>query len=301
MNLRDLRYLQALAEEQHFGRAARICNVSQPTLSVQIKKMEVDLGVELVERSGRTVILTDVGQTILNLAKDALTSIDHIYSTAETARDPFSGQLQLGSIPTISPYLIPQAIRQSKAMFPRLKLGFLEDITERLNEGLLQGTLDVAILATEPEDPRLEVINLYREPFSVILPKEHPLNATEHLDVEDLTLNELILLPEGHCFRDQAVDLCQFAQPSALHEVNVSSMETIISLVAAGQGISLIPSMALGGRWNAGDDVCVRTLNHPNAYRQINLTFRKSTPKRQLLESLANVVLNSLPEDMRTT
>lgn len=299
MNIRDLRYLKALAQESHFGRAADICNVSQPTLSVQIKKMEESLGVELIERSGRTVILTDVGRNVLALANDALSSIDNIFSTAETARDPYSGQLQLGSIPTISPYLIPQSIRLAKEEFPRLKLGFLEDITERLNAGLLQGSLDAAILATDPEDPRLEAIKLYKEPFSVILPSNHPLSRIADIDIDDLVLNELILLPEGHCFRDQAVDLCERAQPSALHDVNVSSMETIISLVAAGQGISLIPSMALGGRWNAGDDICVRTLDHPNAYRQVNLTFRKSTPKRKLMESLADVILQSLPETMQ--
>jgi len=296
MNVRDLRYLQALADEQHFGRAASLCNVSQPTLSVQIRKMEDTLDVQLVERSGRTVILTDVGQRVLALAKEALGSIDNIYSTAEAARDPYSGQLQIGSIPTISPYLIPEAMRQAKSAFPRLKLGFLEDITERLNQKLLNGEMDAAILATDPEDARLEVINLYQEPFSVILPKAHPLNEIRDLDVADLTLNELILLPEGHCFRDQAVDLCRLAQPSSFHEVNVSSMETIISLVAAGQGISLIPTMALQGRWNAATDVSIRRLDHPNAYRQINLTFRKSTPKRQLLNSLADVILNSLPE-----
>jgi len=296
MNVRDLRYLQALADEQHFGRAASICNVSQPTLSVQIRKMEETLDVQLVERSGRTVILTDVGQRVLALAKEALGSIDNIYSTAETARDPYSGQLQLGSIPTISPYLIPESIRQAKSAFPRLKLGFLEDITERLNEKLLNGELDAAILATDPEDTRLEAINLYQEAFSVILPKTHPLNEIRDLDIADLTLNELILLPEGHCFRDQAVDLCQRAQPSSFHEVNVSSMETIISLVAAGQGISLIPTLALQGRWNAATDISIRRLDHPNAYRQINLTFRKSTPKRKLLGSLADVILTSLPE-----
>lgn len=299
MNIRDLRYLQALAQESHFGRAADLCHVSQPTLSVQIKKMEESLGVQLIERSGRTVILTDVGQSVLSLANDALSSIDNIFSTAETARDPYSGQLQLGSIPTISPYLIPQSIRLAKEEFPRLKLGFLEDITERLNTALLLGTLDAAILATEPEDTRLETINLYKEPFSVILPRDHPLNRIDDIDIDDLVLNELILLPEGHCFRDQAIDLCERAQPSALHDVNVSSMETIISLVAAGQGISLIPSMALGGRWNAGDDICVRTLDHPNAYRQVNLTFRKSTPKRQLMESLAKAILKSVPKTMQ--
>ncbi len=291
MNIRDLRYLRALADEKHFGRAAERCNVSQPTLSVQIKKMEDDLGVALLERSGRTVILTDVGQDILALSKDALALIDRIYSTADTARDPFSGQLSLGSIPTISPYLIPEVILKSKPIFPNLKIGFLEDITERLNDKLLKGELDAAILATEPEDPRLDKIDLYKEPFAVILPKGHPLSDVQNLDVKDLTLNELILLPEGHCFRDQAIDLCQLAQPSALNEVSVSSMETIISLVAAGQGISLIPTMALGGRWNVRSDITIKQLTHPNAYRQINLTFRKTTPKRDLLNSLSGIIL----------
>jgi len=291
MNIRDLRYLRALADEKHFGRAAERCNVSQPTLSVQIKKMEDDLGVALLERSGRTVILTDVGQDILALSKDALALIDRIYSTADTARDPFSGQLSLGSIPTISPYLIPEVILKSKPIFPNLKIGFLEDITERLNDKLLKGELDAAILATEPEDPRLDKIDLYKEPFAVILPKGHPLSDVQNLDVKDLTLNELILLPEGHCFRDQAIDLCQLAQPSALNEVSVSSMETIISLVAAGQGISLIPTMALGGRWNVRSDITLKQLTPPNAYRQINLTFRKTTPKRDLLNSLSGIIL----------
>lgn len=294
MNIRDLRYLKALAKEKHFGRAAEFCNVSQPTLSVQIKKMEDDLGIPLLERSGRTVILTDVGREILTLSNDALALIDRIYSTADTARDPFSGGLSLGSIPTISPYLIPDVILNSKPAFPKLKFSFIEDITERLNERLLMGNLDAAILATDPEDPRLDKIDLYKEAFSVILPKGHPLSDIKNLDVKDLTLNELILLPEGHCFRDQAIDLCQLAQPSTLNDVSVSSMETIISLVAAGQGISLIPTKALGGRWSVRSDVTIKRLDHPNAFRQINLTFRRTTPKRELLASLSNVILEGM-------
>jgi LysR family hydrogen peroxide-inducible transcriptional activator len=290
MNMRDLIYLRAIARYKHFGKAAESCNVSQPTLSVQLKKLETDLGVILIERTKRAAMLTPIGERVLELAGDALGAVDAIRSITAEASDPFSGRFRFGSIPTISPFLVPDILRELGGSFPRLELVFRENITERLTEDLLTGDLDAAILATPPETPRLEAVPLYDEPLMVIHPAGHTLSDFENLNVSDLPLDQMILLSEGHCFRDQTVDLCNVKNKTTLAETSVTSLETIISLVAAGQGISIVPALAQTTGWLDRPEIGVKTLESRGATRQLNLTFRKSSPQKQLLEAVAETI-----------
>jgi len=289
MNIRDLTYLRAIARHKHFGKAAESCNVSQPTLSVQLKKLETDLGVTLIERTKRAAMLTPIGVRVLGLADDALSAVDAIRSITAEASDPFSGHFRFGSIPTISPFLVPDVLKGLGTKFPRLELAFRENITERLTEDLLNGDLDAAILATPPETPRLKAIPLYDEPLLVIHPIGHNLASLDNLNVSDLPLDQIILLSEGHCFRDQTVDLCDIQSRTTLAETSVTSLETIISLVAAGQGISIVPALAQATGWLDRPQIGVKALRSQGATRQLNLTFRKSSPRRRLIEAVADV------------
>jgi len=290
MNIRDLTYLRALSRHKHFGRAAESCNVSQPTLSVQLKKLEQDLGVTLIERTKRAPRLTPIGESVLALADDALGAVDAIRAITAEASDPFSGQFRFGSIPTISPFLVPDVLTALGQAFPKLQLAFRENITERLTEDLLNGDLDAAILATPPQTPRLLSIPLYDEPLLVIHPLGHDLASLDGLNPTDLPLDQMILLSEGHCFRDQTVDLCNIQSRTTLAETSVTSLETIISLVAAGQGISIVPALARATGWLTRPQIGVQPLRSKGATRQLNLTFRKSSPRRQLVKAVSEEI-----------
>lgn len=294
MNIRDLTYLRAIARHKHFGKAAESCNVSQPTLSVQLKKLETDLGVTLIERRKRAAMLTPIGERVLDLADDALNAVDAIRSISAEASDPFTGHFRFGSIPTISPFLVPDVLRRLNANFPRLQLAFRENITERLTEDLLNGDLDAAILATPPETDRLIAVPLYDEPLLVIHPTGHDIGDVDRLNVSDLPLDQIILLSEGHCFRDQTVDLCDLKTGAGLADTSVTSLETIISLVAAKQGISIVPSLAQKTGWLDRPQIGVKALRSSGATRQLNLTFRKSAPRKNLLDAVLSEIAASL-------
>ena len=290
MNIRDLTYLRALSRHKHFGKAAESCNVSQPTLSVQLKKLEEELGVTLIERTKRTAKLTPIGVKVLALADDALRAVDAIRAITAEASDPFSGHFRFGSIPTISPFLVPDVLAVLERSFPKLQLVFRENITERLTEDLLNGDLDAAILATPPEKPGLLSIPIYDEPLLVIHPLGHDLAALDGLDTSDLPLDQMILLSEGHCFRDQTVDLCNIQSRTTLAETSVTSLETIISLVAAGKGISIVPALAEAAGWLDRPRIGVQPLRSKGATRQLNLTFRKSSPRRPLINAVSEQI-----------
>lgn len=290
MNIRDLIYLKAIARHKHFGKAAESCHVSQPTLSVQLKKLEADLGVTLIERTKRAARLTPIGENVLTLAEEALGAVDAIRTITAEASDPFSGQFRFGSIPTISPFLVPDVLAALGRSFPKLQLVFRENVTERLTEDLLNGDLDAAILATPPETSNLLSIPLYDEPLLVIHPLGHDLAALNGLNLSDLPLDQMILLSEGHCFRDQTIDLCDIQSRTTLAETSVTSLETIISLVEAGQGISLVPALAQSKGWLERPRIGVQPLRNQGATRQLNLTFRKSAPRRSLIEAISTEI-----------
>ncbi len=299
MNIRDLEYIKSVSKHLHFGDAALACHVSQPALSSQIKKLETELGVILFERDNRSVSVTDAGKDIIALAEDALSVIGNIYAAAETARDPLSGEFRIGSIPTIAPYLFPGFVTRSRAALPSLKLQFREDITDRLNEALLNGELDAAILATPPDSPKFNVIELYDEPFWVIFPENHDLQSFKRVRTKDLPTDELLLLAEGHCFRDQAMDVCRLDSSNETYTVRATSLETLINMVAARQGVTLVPAMALDPRRISGSGVDTQKLNDKSAYRRIYLTYRKSFPREALLQKMADVFCEGLPDTVK--
>ncbi len=298
MNLRALTYIQAVARLEHFGHAAEACHVSQPALSSQIKKLELELGVTLFERDNRSVRLTDVGREIVKLAEEALSVVEAIRDTAQMSRDPLSGKFRLGFIPTVAPYLVPHFVRQSRQALPSLDLHFQEDITDRLNQALLSGDLDAAILATPPEHSKLDVISLYDEPFWVIFPSRHALKMIADIRTQDLPVDELLLLTEGHCFRDQAMDVCKLGTAPEARTIQATSLATLVNMVAADQGITLVPAMALSG-WAETPGIHAEKLDDTGAYRRIYLTFRKSFPRQKLLETMAGVICENLPETVR--
>lgn len=300
MNIRDLEYISAVARMRHFGKAAQHCNVSQPALSTQIKKLEAELGVQLFERDNRSVKLTDIGKTIIAQAEQALINIDTIRAAASTSSDPLAGEIRLGAIPTIAPYLVPHFVRQAKEELPKLRLQFEENITENLETGLQKGDLDVALLATPPSSSKFESLPLYDETFWVIFPKGHNLRALQDIHTQDLPMDELLLLTEGHCFRDQAIEVCQsWAEPES-RMIKATSLETLINLVAAGLGVTLVPAMALSGTLTGHAAVSTVKLKDTKAYRRIFLVFRKSSHRKELVSRLASVIRANLPATVQS-
>ncbi len=297
MNFRDLDYICSVAEHKHFGKAAMACNVSQPTLSGQIRKLEARLGVTLFERSHKGVRTTRIGEEIITIAKEALSAADRIQSVAALAQNPLSGRLSLGLIPTIAPYLIPRFVKNLGADLPELKIHYIEDITPRLNEALLDGKLDAAILATPPEEDMLTAIELYSESFWVVLPKGHKLSYTAKTpSMSDIDTDDLLLLTEGHCFRDQALSICKPAQNRRDQSLRATSLETLINLVAAGQGVTLVPALATESGGLNQSDLILRKLSDMGAARTIYMTFRKSFPQREALSALIKTIRTGLPD-----
>lgn len=298
MNFRDLDYICAVADHKHFGKASLACNVSQPTLSGQIKKLEARLGVTLFERSHKGVRVTRIGAEIIAIAREAIASADRIKSVASLAQNPYGGRLSLGLIPTIAPYLIPLFVKNTATDLPELSINYIEDITPRLTESLLSGALDAAILATPPEEEMLTAIEIYSEPFWIVLPSDHALSAVENPYMADINSEELLLLTEGHCFRDQALSICKPAQNRRAHSLRATGLETLINLVVAGQGVTLVPALAVDSGTLKQAGLNVRKLADSGAARTIYMTYRKSFPQRIALEALVKTIRAGLPESV---
>ncbi len=298
MNLRDLDYICAVADHKHFGRAAESCHVSQPTLSGQIKKLEAQLGVTLFERSHKGIRVTDIGEEIILIAREAREAAQRIKSVAASAQDPLAGNLSLGLIPTIAPYLIPLFVGKLQSAMPNMSIDFREDITDRLNEALLQGDLDVAILATPPEEDSLTAIELYSEPFWLIFPNDHELRSLQHASIHDVKADDILLLTEGHCFRDQALSICRPARKRRRQSLRATSLETLINLVASGQGVTLVPALAMRGGWSHEMGLTSRKLSDEGADRKIYLTYRKRFPRIEAVKALASLIQDGLPDSV---
>lgn len=298
MNLRDLDYICAVADLGHFGQAAEACYVSQPTLSGQIKKLEAELGVTLFERSHKGIRVTSIGKDIISIARDAKDSAQRIKDVAAMAQDPLAGTLSLGLIPTIAPYLIPRFVAQLQTALPNMKVQYREDITDRLNEALMMGELDVAVLATPPLEDSLSAIELYVEPFWLLFPKDHELGKLETVSMADVKDEDVLLLTEGHCFRDQALSICRPAQKRRQQSLRATSLETLINLVASGQGVTLVPALAMRSGWISELDLRSHKLTDRGASRQIFLTYRKRFPRQKAIQALAKIIRDGLPDSM---
>lgn len=296
MNLRDLDYICAVADTGHFGRAADMCHVSQPTLSGQIKKLEDYLGVTLFERARSGAKLTDAGRDIVDIARDIRKNAARIKTLADARKDPFSGKMSLGIIPTLAPNIIPLFVPKMKAAFPRLTPQFEEDQTDRLTERLLSGALDLALLATPPEHDALTQIPIFNEPFWLTFPKGHPIEQVEKLTLKDIDVDALMLLNEGHCLRDQVLDLCGAAKTPPQHGLKAASLDTLVKLTAATQAMTLVPALAVDRNNFKNMGLSIRQIDDPQAYRSVSLTFRRSLPRKDLVDGLAALIVTKLPE-----
>lgn len=299
MTLRELRYLVSLADLGHFGRAAEACHVSQPTLSTQIRKLEESLGVTLFERTNRKLHVTPVGEQIVAKARWVLAEADSIVALARRRTAPLSGSFDLGVIPTLGPYLLSWLLPPLEHAYPDLKLVVHEELTDRLLERLRTHQLDAALLALPVEDGELNTLPLFDEPFFLALPPGHRLAGTGVVSQSDLRREHMLLLGEGHCFRDQALAVCGFETPPDRNQgtdVRATSLETIRRMVAAGIGCTLLPAMAVAG---AGDDAFETRPLDADAFRRIGLVWRQSYPRVIDVQYLAETIRDKLPSTVR--
>jgi LysR family transcriptional regulator, hydrogen peroxide-inducible genes activator len=295
VNLRDLQYLVAVADYRHFGEAAAACLVSQPTLSTQLKKLEAELGVELVERNPRHISLTEAGERIVEKARDVLGGVDAIQAIARTARDPESGTIRLGLIPTLAPYLLPHVVPAMHARFPRLELLLSEEKTDVLLDRLRDGRVDAAVLARPVNDAQLHEELLFAEDFLLAAPCEHPLaQAAGPVPTSVLADHEVLLLDEGHCLRDQALSVCHLVGAAERGGFRATSLETLRQMVAAGVGLTLLPRLAVQPPVSPSTNVRVVEFSEPVPRREIAMYWRRTSAYRQFLPSLAET-LRELP------
>lgn len=299
MNLRDLRYLVALADHRHFGRAAAACFVSQPTLSTQIRKLEDELGVALVERSPRKVMLTPAGREAAARARRIIDEVEQMKQAARREQDPASGTIRLGVFPTLGPYLLPHAVPRLRAAFPQLELLLVEEKSDILHERLRDGRLDAALLALPLHDDQLHCQPLFEEAFVLAAPRAHPLAARTRLRLSDLDQARLLLLEDGHCLREQALDVCQLSGAHERSEFRATSLETLRQMVAANVGLTLLPALAVQPPVAASPDIRLVPFEAPAPHRQIALVWRRSSALDGFLHRLASV-FQALPPTLFT-
>ena len=297
MNLRSLHYFVKLSDLRHFSKAAEACFVSQPTLSTQIKKLEDELGVQLVERSPRKIMLTPVGEEIAERARLILSDVDQIRAVARRAGDPADGNLRLGLFPTLAPYFLPHVIPNIRKQYPNLRLQLAEEKTEDILKMLQQGELDAALLALPINDDGLDMEILFEEPFVMALPGGHPLEAKDQITLKDLNGNELLLLDEGHCLREHALEVCTLAGAHERADFHATSMETLRQMVAANVGITLMPLLSVKPPIAQTSNLVTKRFASPAPSRTIAMVWRNSSALSDFLRELADCLRN-LPPDL---
>lgn len=295
MTLTDLRYIVALARERHFGRAAEKCFVSQPTLSVAVKKLEEELGLTLFERSPQEVRLTDVGARIVAQAQRVLAEAAQINEIAAADKGPLAGPLRVGVIFTIAPWLLPRLVPLVKERAPQMPLLLEENFTHRLIEKLKTSELDLAILALPVDEPGLVVQPIYDEEFRVLAPVGHPWTKQKTIDSTELLDAQLLMLGTGNCFRDQVLDLCASASSQAGHSPHViegSSLETIRHMVASGVGVTVMPASAVEDISPRDALLRVRPFRAPTPTRRVALIWRASFPRGKAVELVRRALVD---------
>jgi len=287
LSMKHLRYFDALAQHRHFGRAALACAISQPALSLQMKELEEILGAQLVERGPRQIRLTSLGETFALRARDILRAVDELQDLARASFSPLTGRLRLGLIPTVAPYFLPGVIRTLAGRFPGLDLRPREAVTQKLLEDLAEGRSDAAILALPVDTPSLTAEPLLEEEFVLVRPlaeAEEPVP-----DQEGLRAMRLLLLEEGHCFRDQALAYCGMTSPMGRDPMEGSSLSTLVQMVGAGLGVTLIPEMAVPIETRSAA-VAVARLAPPRPSRTIGMVWRRTNPLSAQLAHIAGLV-----------
>lgn len=295
VTLKQLRYFDALSRHRHFGRAAEACSISQPALSVQIRELENEIGTKLFERAARQVNLTGVGQQFAERVSDILKSVDELTDLARASKGQLAGRLRLGVIPTIAPYLLPSVIREITRRYHGLDLHIRETLTSKLIDDLSDGRIDAAIVALPISEPAFVEIELFTEEFVLV---RHVSDANDPIpNAESLRDMRLLLLEEGHCFRDQAVSFCNLPTPLSRDGLDASSLSTLVQMVGSGIGVTLIPEMAVAVETRSAR-VAVSRFDRHKPFRTVGMIWRKSNPlSNQLLELSAAV--RKVGDDMR--
>ena len=290
IKLKDLRYLVAVADERHFGRAADKCFVSQPTLSAQLKKLEQYLGVQLIERAPQHIRLTEAGEQIVARARRILEDSDAVVTLARAHRDPLAGVLRIALLPTIGPYLLPRVSQLVRKALPRLELRLYEYQTAPMLEKLQLGEIDMGVLALPVDTEGLDCRELYAEPFIVAVPDHHRLAKRDTVRVEDLQGEPLLLLEDGHCLRDQALEVCSRIGPNEKQDFRATSLETLRQMVATGAGVTLLPELATRGAYGHAKGVANRPFARPAPVRRVGAVWRRSSARLQAIEALCKVI-----------
>ena len=291
MNLRDLEYLVAVADHRHFGRAAEACFASQPTLSTQIRKLETELGVELIERNPRRITLTEAGNAVVEHARTALAETSKIRALAQQTVDPEAGSIRIGIFHTLAPYLLPHVVPALNERFPRLELLLVEDKTDALVARLLEGTLDAGMFAQPIHAGNLHAEPLFYEQFVLAAPRGHALVADDTpIGVDALAGEDLLLLEEGHCLRDQALDVCRLTGAAERRGFRATSLATLAQMVSAGVGVTLLPELAVRPPVPENPRIVLRRFTAPVPHRSIALFWRPTSVYRELLPEVAEVV-----------
>ena len=288
--LKQVRYLVAVSESGHFGKAAASCHVSQSTLSAGIAELEDILGVPLVERNNRAVILTLLGEEVVRRGRSILLDVEDVRSLCDASAEPFAGKLRLGVIPTIAPFILPGLLNRMRSEHPRFKLFIREDLSGNLVERLHHGELDALLLALPFPAERVETMPLFEDEFMFACPENHPLAAAQTLNVEQLKGQELLLLEDGHCLREHALDACNLKEAQVSVPYQATTLNTIVQMVANGIGITVLPKMAVAANVLRGTDVQIRPFDAQGVSRVVGLMWRKKSPRRNEFQLLGNFI-----------
>lgn len=289
--IKQLHYLCALADSRHFGKAASHCHVSQSTLSAGILELEQSLGISLVERARHKVMLTPLGQEVVERSRKVLNQVEDIVTLCETSQEPFTGKMRLGVIPTIAPFMLPELLQNLRRQFPDFQLFIKEDLSAPLLEALYAGELDVLLLALPYPAQNCVSKHLFYDAFYLACPEQHPLAVKKNLTTDDLKSQDLLLLEDGHCLRDHALEACRLKTNEVTMPFQATSINTIVQMVANHIGITLLPAMALHSQLLAGTSVVVRAFDETNVQRSIGMMWRQGCPRQQEFNQLALLMI----------
>lgn len=295
--LKQLKYLCAVAEHQHFGQAAKACYVSQSTLSAGIQELEDTLGVSLVERNNRNVLLTTLGQDVVSRALEVLVDIDDLMALCAAAGEPFKGKMRLGVIPTIAPFLLPKLLSELRAEHPEFTLYIREDLSQHLVDALHAGELDVLLLALPFPAENVDTLALLEDDFLIASPADHPLAKRKKIQTADLKGEGVLLLEDGHCLRDHALEACKLRDSHISIPYQATSLSTIVQMVANGIGITLLPKMAVEAGITSGTDLVVQPFAQQGISRSIGLMWRKKTPRQTEFRLLGEFIAQLAARD----
>jgi LysR family hydrogen peroxide-inducible transcriptional activator len=296
LSLRDLEYVVAVARFGHFSRAASYCHISQPALSNQVKKVEDILGVKIFERTNRKVLVSQVGETIVKQANLILEEAFKLSELSNLGSKPLTGKLKVGSIATLGPYYIPYLLSPLKKSFPNLALLLKEGMTGDLISELRQGSLDLVLASPTFDSHGLKRIDLFNEPFLLAVPKKHKLADKAPLRLTDLHSEEMVLLADGHCLKDQTLKLCKTSRDNSSQELHATGVETLRHLVALGWGYTILPLLATLGNLSLRDLISYREISGKETYRTIALFCREEFSRMKDVDAVVNVIQKNLPK-----